>query len=354
MTDTSSAELEREAEQVRARISETADQLRAKMSPGQLMDEVLGQFRGGDSTRMLDNLRLQVRDNPMALALIGSGVAWMLLGSGVQGGRNQESFGTRSSGARPSATPYSESYSAMSGGEGEPYGAGEGDGSMMDRASEAFGSMGDAVGTRLQGASDREGGMASAAGDALSGAGSATRDALSGAGSATWDALSGAGSASRDALSGAGSATRDALSGAGATTRDALYGAGDAASQFGRQARNTLLDVLESEPLVLGALGVAVGVAIGAMLPATEMEREHLGQVGEALKDRAGSMAQQGIQAAKQAAGEVVDSVREEADRQGLLPGDAPIGTRVEAVVQAASEAVEANVDRALGTEKND
>ena len=42
------AELEREAEATRARLSDTADQIRARMSPGQLMDEVLNQFRGGD------------------------------------------------------------------------------------------------------------------------------------------------------------------------------------------------------------------------------------------------------------------------------------------------------------------
>ena len=78
------AELEREAEAARARLSDTADQIRARMSPGQLMDEVLNQFRGGDGSQMLANLRGQVRDNPMALALVGSGLAWLMMGSGAQ------------------------------------------------------------------------------------------------------------------------------------------------------------------------------------------------------------------------------------------------------------------------------
>ena len=76
------AELEREAEAARARLSDTADQIRARMSPGQLMDEVLNQFRGGDGSEMLANLRGQARDNPMALALVGSGLAWLMMGSG--------------------------------------------------------------------------------------------------------------------------------------------------------------------------------------------------------------------------------------------------------------------------------
>ena len=76
------AELEREAEAARARLSDTADQIRARMSPGQMMDEVLNQFRGGDGSQMLANLRGQARDNPMALALVGSGLAWLMMGSG--------------------------------------------------------------------------------------------------------------------------------------------------------------------------------------------------------------------------------------------------------------------------------
>ena len=76
------AELEREAEAARARLSDTADQIRAKMSPGQMMDEVLNQFRGGDGSQMFANLRDQARDNPMALALVGSGLAWLMMGSG--------------------------------------------------------------------------------------------------------------------------------------------------------------------------------------------------------------------------------------------------------------------------------
>src|SRR5690606_30659196 len=58
-------------------------QLRDKISPGQLMDEALGYFKDGDAQRFLGNFKHQIRDNPLALALIGSGVAWLMAGSGV-------------------------------------------------------------------------------------------------------------------------------------------------------------------------------------------------------------------------------------------------------------------------------
>ncbi len=78
------AELEREAEAARARLSDTAEQIRARMSPGQMMDEVLNQVRGGDGSQMLANLRDQAKNNPMALALVGSGLAWLMMGTGGQ------------------------------------------------------------------------------------------------------------------------------------------------------------------------------------------------------------------------------------------------------------------------------
>ena len=73
------------------------------MSPGQLMDEVLNQFRGGDGSQMLANLQSQARDNPMALALVGSGLAWLMMGSGSARARRRRrrARGRRPIGRRP-------------------------------------------------------------------------------------------------------------------------------------------------------------------------------------------------------------------------------------------------------------
>lgn len=53
--------LEREAENTRARIADTAESLRAKMTPGQMFDEMSSAFRGGDASIALDNLKNQIR-----------------------------------------------------------------------------------------------------------------------------------------------------------------------------------------------------------------------------------------------------------------------------------------------------
>ncbi|RWB50991.1 DUF3618 domain-containing protein, partial [Mesorhizobium sp.] len=83
MTKKSAAELEREAEATRARVVATAESIRDKMTPGQLVDELAGLFSGGAGAEMLANLKAQVRDNPLPLTVIGAGLAWLMLGSGA-------------------------------------------------------------------------------------------------------------------------------------------------------------------------------------------------------------------------------------------------------------------------------
>ena len=79
MTDASD-ELEREAERVRAQLAGTAEELRARVSPGQIVDDLMTALRDGGASDMLDTLKAQMRANPMAIAMIGGGLAWLMLG----------------------------------------------------------------------------------------------------------------------------------------------------------------------------------------------------------------------------------------------------------------------------------
>ncbi len=97
---------------------------------------------------------------------------------------------------------------------------------------------------------------------------------------------------------------------------------------------------------MIGAIGLAVGAAIGAFLPATEAERQHLGPAGEALKQKADALVDRGIAKAKEAAAEVYETARDEADRQGLVPGDKPIAAKIDAVVRAVGETAGGIVER--------
>ena len=82
MNEQSTAELEREAEAIRSRVADTAESLKAKLTPGQIIDELTSVFSGSGGTEALSNLKLQVQDNPLPLVLVGTGLAWLMFGKG--------------------------------------------------------------------------------------------------------------------------------------------------------------------------------------------------------------------------------------------------------------------------------
>ncbi|WP_444665791.1 DUF3618 domain-containing protein [Cereibacter changlensis] len=80
MSDTAD-HLEREVEARRASVESTLDALKDRMSVNQVIDEV-GQFIGVEDARAaLHTAGRQVRENPVALGMIGLGLAWLVLGN---------------------------------------------------------------------------------------------------------------------------------------------------------------------------------------------------------------------------------------------------------------------------------
>ena len=76
-----SEKLEREAGRTRAQLSETLDELRARMTPGQVIDQLIDYAREGPVAQFGRNLAREVRENPLPLVLIGVGIAWLMLAS---------------------------------------------------------------------------------------------------------------------------------------------------------------------------------------------------------------------------------------------------------------------------------
>ena len=131
--------------------------------------------------------------------------------------------------------------------------------------------------------------------------------------------------------------------------------ASDRASYYGRRVRRGFFDTLHEQPLVLGALGLAAGAAIGAALPATEKEDEWLGDSRDRLKERAKEAGWEQVERARAAAGAAYGAAREEAERQGLsLEGGKAAAESVvetvrhkaERIAEAATEAAKAEAER--------
>src|SRR5689334_5125515 len=78
---TQSEQHERKAHQTRARLTETLEELRAGMTPGQVVDQLAQYAREGPAAEFFRNLVREIRENPLPLALIGAGVAWLIIAS---------------------------------------------------------------------------------------------------------------------------------------------------------------------------------------------------------------------------------------------------------------------------------
>ncbi|MCD0420221.1 hypothetical protein LOC51_23645 [Rubrivivax sp. JA1024] len=130
----------------------------------------------------------------------------------------------------------------------------------------------------------------------------------------------------------------------------------DRAADFGRgipetgadlfdSAKTKLGDLFEDQPLLLGAIGVAIGAGIAASLPATETERELFGDTSDAVKAQARDYARQQAARASEMARDVADAAAEEARRQGLTPEAAmaaarEVGEKAKRVAEAAEDNV--------------
>lgn len=301
MTDhTSSTEtpsdLERDAERVRAQIADTAEHLKDKMSPGQLMDEVVGYFKDGDTNQLLANLKTQVRDNPLALAMVGGGLAWLMMGSGPSAHRHG-----------PHTTAASTAPSSHSGGA-HTLGSASSGAAHHAGSGSAIGKGATAVGEKASSAAASASHAASAVADGITSTAHDVRDA----------------------------------------TGDYMASASRAGADAGARVKNTFLDALEREPLVLGALGVAVGAAIGAMLPASRTEQEYLGTAAHKARDTAETALAEGVDKAKHVASDVYAAAKSEADRQGLTPGDRTVTGTVGEVARAASNEAKSATRTAL------
>jgi hypothetical protein len=72
-------QIERQITEIRAQISDTLDAVQQKLSPGQMLDQALNYAReeGGE---FASNFGRSLRDNPLPVALVTIGLAWLMVG----------------------------------------------------------------------------------------------------------------------------------------------------------------------------------------------------------------------------------------------------------------------------------
>jgi hypothetical protein len=289
MAISETARLKRETEETRAELEHTLGELRARMNPGQLLDQATGYLRNSSGRAYLGNLRDEVVRNPLPIALVGAGVAWIAISGAVGRRRNGNDH-------LDSARDWSETAATAQGfvGRGaEPSAArrarqaAEG---WVDNARDAANEAGESVretgsdlGERLGTAYDETIGRA--------------RDTTG-----AWvDEARSVGSEAGDSLlKGARNAGERAVDMYDRTVGGARQVASKAAD-YGRAARHaiepngTLMNFCREQPMLVAGLGIAIGAAIGAMLPASRVESRIMGATSQKVRQRVSDVAAESL-----------------------------------------------------------
>jgi hypothetical protein len=74
-------QLEREARETRARLAGALTELRLRLTPGEVVDQVADYVREGPAADFLHNLAREMRENPIPLLLIATGIGWLAIAS---------------------------------------------------------------------------------------------------------------------------------------------------------------------------------------------------------------------------------------------------------------------------------
>ena len=258
---TSTEQLEREAEMSRQQLLGTVEELRARLTPRQMVNQVLDYVGDGDGAEFARNFKNQVVANPLPATLMSAGLAWLML-----------------AGKRPARADYTA----------------------------------DAAHRRMHDVRDE-------ASDMVAGASEAGQSIAEGAGTATV-------SVKNAAASTLGAATEAYESIASRATKSATAAA-DTARNLGQNARATtrsVTDFCRDQPLVLAGLGIAIGAALGALLPGTEAEDSLMGEAADEVKDEMQQTATETYDKAAAVATSAIDAATNEAVNQGLIGEASP------------------------------
>ena len=338
-----------EIEDTRERLGDTLEQIGDRLNPHNIAAQVKGTVRDATVGRAQTAARtaadkvseisepamVKVRDNPLPAVALAAGLGWLLAGGGRSvaklgrkagiGGGGAAAVPPRGYGTHANPLASRPAYAGSASGGGAGFAGSTGGGGSRS----ALGSPSAFAGSGSSGSSASEDRQAA---DELGSMGE--RSATSGTGAARsagsiddWHATSSAGAmastgASGDAFDTGGESGRAARAKAAAgrlaeSTRSAVGGAGSRVKAAGstvaertRSLPGGLVERLREKPVSVGVATIAVGLAAGYAVPATQREVELMGDARDQFVDRVRGTVQQARGKAKESAQEALQQTK--------------------------------------------
>jgi len=373
MTDTRSLQqIKRETEQTRAGLTDTVEQLRAtvadttsdirqRLSPDHIKAEV-SHYIKSRGEQLVEDITAAARRNPIQAVAVGASLGYPLLrmaraiplpivmvGAGLflAGSKTGKDATQKASdiaadlageaqrrardlkGQVDDATASARSYASdnLNRLRAGVVGASDQVSATADRTGYAVAAGADQLKDRASSFGASAADQASALKDRAMGAvGSASEQAnalkdkaMGAVGSAT-SKLQNAASAAQDIASDATSEARRMMGNTMDAGMSAVRTARDSAAELPAKAGKTVVETIEQHPLIVAGVGLLVGGLIASALPRSQIEAGVIGAASTAVKRRAQAAAAQGIDAAKDAVGDVYDQTMRQAQAEGLTP----------------------------------
>lgn len=250
--------IEADISESRHRLNDTLEALGNKLSPGQILDEALGLFQGkaggiaksagSAAANFGGKLGRQIQENPIPTLLIATGIAWLALNRG---------------GARHDAQEegYDERFQLLQ--------------DARARTLRNEGESDEAYQERLHHAQAAALGLKQKAGEAMHGFKQRVSDTI-------------------HAIEHAGASAGRRMA---QTFSSVKHYAGDRSRRLGQTAvgmKHSAEHFYEDNPLVTGALAMAIGAIIGSAAPLSQAERSSLGGVADAVARKGADLAERG------------------------------------------------------------
>jgi len=326
-TTDDTAEIRADIEQTRAEMSETINALTERLSPTNIKEQAQEQLQEvkehvkeqvkeqyyeakemvreatiGRVENMVHNASDTVTDagssvldtirqNPIPAALIGLGLSWLYMNRRSSSSSRPVRYSGRGNvrGDRPyyEDRPYYQERPYYEGQRSYGYDTG------------TYGGQRDSGGMLHQG-----------------------QQAVSNAASSVADRASNVASSVSGTASNVASTVSDTAGNVASTVSDTASNVVDQAQYQVQRVEDRLENMLQDNPLALGALTIALGTAVGLALPQTQRENQLMGEARDTLVERAQEVASDTFDKVQRVAGEVAtgaqETVQEQAREQGL------------------------------------
>lgn len=363
-TEQTRAGLTDTVEQLRTTVADTASDIRQRISPEHIKAEVSDYIRSRGE-QLLDDVTAAARRNPMQAVAIGASVAYPLLrmaraiplpvlmvGAGLffAGSKTGQAASQK---AMDMASDLSDEVQrrahdvrdqvAESAAAAKAFASDNfdrlrdtvsGGAEQVSQAANQVNETANRVGATLASGSDRLKDQAASLGASAADQANDLKDR-------TIRAVSAAASSVQEIASDATSSARRVAGSAADAGLNAVKTARDTASDLTGRAGKTFLETIEQNPLLVAGVGLLIGGLIASALPRSDIEDGLIGGASSSAKKRAQAAASQGMDAAKDAVGDVYDKAVRQAEAEGLTPdalGNAAqdIGQRVRRVAESA------------------